>query len=271
MANDITNRLSSTSLSTSMVDELLGGIADSRSSTMLAGGKPLLRLLKSGVWVIGQNDDPVQEGSEWAINPLSIRHGHVCWTNYPGNKKNELLGEVMVPITQKKPPIPANIEEWEWKEERIFEAKCVLGDDEGLEVLFKTSSIGGMRAFDVLLGALQAQLKSDPTRPVAVVQLDSQPYDHQKYGQIFNPVFNIVDWFDMSGGGSDPAVEDKREEPAPAPAPEPAPAPRKAAAARPAVARPAAARAPAQETAAAPPPPTRPGAAPVRQRPAARA
>jgi len=29
------------------------------------------------------------------------------------------------------------------------------------------------------------------------VQLGSQPYQHPKYGQIFNPVLNIVDWSDM--------------------------------------------------------------------------
>jgi hypothetical protein len=74
MANNITPS-GSRSLSADMASRLRSGIAESRATTILPGGKPILRLLKSGSWVFGQNDDDVQIGSEWAINPMQIGHG----------------------------------------------------------------------------------------------------------------------------------------------------------------------------------------------------
>jgi hypothetical protein len=233
MANDITKPVSR-ALSTDMAAGLIAGIAESRASTPIAGGKPLLRLLKSGNWVYGQADDPVQDGSEWAVNPLSIKHGWSCWSDYPGNTKNELLGEVLVPVSDRKPIMPDPIGDFGWKEQRVFELKCVLGEDEGVEVLFKTSSVGGMRAVDSFFAELVDQLKKDPAHPVAIVQLEVSDYQHQKYGQIFNPVLTVVDWTDMSG---------EREANSNVPEPPKAPAS---------------------------PPPLRPGAAPRRQRPAGR-
>jgi hypothetical protein len=262
MANDL-SKPGGKALSDSIVQSLLGGIADSRASTPIAGGKPLLRLLKSGVWVFGQADDPVQEGSTWAINPLSIKHGFSCWSDYPGNTKNELLGEVLAPVSDRKPMMPEPISDFGWKEERVFDLKCTLGDDEGTEVLYKTSSIGGMRAVDNFLAALSAQLQKDPLHPVAIVQLTSNPYDHNKFGQIFNPIFEVTGWATMTGELEDEefdAIEDQQEggsAPA-APATVAAKAPIKT------PLRPAAANSAAPTTG-------RPGAAPKRQRPENRA
>ena len=204
-----------------VVGGLLAGIADSRSSTIIAGGgKPLLRLLKSGTWVYGQNDDPVQEGSEWAINPLSIQHGWNCWSDNPGNTKNELLGETMAPVTAKMPAKPEKHSSGvEWKGQRQFELMCLNGDDEGLEVLYKTGSVGGMRAVDNFLAGLTKQLNANPGFPVAIVQLEVADYDHPKYGQIFNPIFEIVDWASMNGDRLNGDDENPLPDPAPAPAP----------------------------------------------------
>jgi hypothetical protein len=230
MGNEVANRNGGTALSTNMVESLLAGIAESRSSTPLSGGKPILRLLKSGTWAHGQNSREVQEGSEWAINPLSIMHGWSCWSDNPGNQKNELLGEQMTPVTEKKPMRPEPINGQAWAEQRVMDMRCMNGDDEGLEVTYKTSSLGGMKAVDSLLVALIKQLKTDPTSPVAIVQLDVDSYQHVKYGQTFFPILAVVDWISMDGdrGDDQPEPEPKtvlKAAPKAAAKPEPEPEP----------------------------------------------
>jgi class 3 adenylate cyclase len=54
-----------TAVSAQLLDRLKSGIAESRASTVLAGGgKPYLRMLKSGEWVYGQRDDEVHLRAE---------------------------------------------------------------------------------------------------------------------------------------------------------------------------------------------------------------
>ena len=116
----------------------------------------------------------MQEGSIWAVNPLSIAHGWVAWTNHEGNTKNTMVGEVMEPVHAPKPPRPAPTDGWPYTEQRMFELRCMDGDDEGTEVVYKVASIGGMRAVDDLLGALQGQLNDNPLFPCPVVELLSR-------------------------------------------------------------------------------------------------
>ena len=167
----------------------------------------------------------------------------MAWTNHEGNTKNTMVGEVMEPVHAPKPPRPAPTEGWPYTEQRMFELRCMDGDDEGTEVVYKVASIGGMRAVDDLLSALQGQLNDNPMFPCPVVELLSDSYQHQKYGKIYVPIFSIVDWAAMDGKLLTEAhPELAAPTPAPAPAPEPAPAPaptpraRRAAAAAPAMA-----------------------------------
>jgi hypothetical protein len=276
MSNELQKNSGGRSLANDLVASLIAGIAESRASTPIVGGKPLLRLLKTGKWVFGQSDDPVQEGSSWAINPLSIQHGYVCWSNYPGAQKNEMLGEIMAPIHERKPEKPAAVNGFEYKEERIFELRCVDGEDEGVEVLYKGASLGAMRAVDGLFAQIRAQLLQDATYPVAVVQLWSKDYQHSKYGQTFNPVFDIVGWATMTGEiSNEPVAQNEPTQPTPDPQPAPTPAPTPNPSPSPEPQHPTPSQ-PSQPTAQAAPtkPPLqsdRPGAAPRRQRPVERA
>jgi hypothetical protein len=237
MTNDIAKMTGSTELSTDMLKGLVEGIQESNSTTILAGGgMPILRLLKSGVFVYGQNADEVQEGSEWAINPLSIMHGWGCWSDNPGNQKNTLLGEIMVPVNQKKPLKPEPINGFEYKEQRFMNLMCVTGNDEGTEVVWKIGSLGGMRAYSNFSAAFTAQLRKDPKHPVAIVQLLVDDYPHPKWGQTFVPVIEIVDWASLDGTRQNGAsVNDPTPQPQPVAQPlRPGAAPRRQ---RPAVVR----------------------------------
>lgn len=180
-------------------DQLGSGIAESRATTRLASGKPFLRMLKSGDWVFGQTSEEVQPGSWWAVNIMSLAHGWCCWVD-TGNK-NELLGEVMDSMTRPKPAKPQPINGTTFVEQRAFDLKCINGDDAGTEVQFKTNSLGGMKAADKLLAAIQTRLAQPDGRtyPLPVLELGEEYYEHSKYGRIYTPVLAIVGWANMQG------------------------------------------------------------------------
>lgn len=224
MANDIAN------LPTDLAARLLSGIAQSRATTVIPGGKPILRMLKSGEWVFGQESAEVEAGSKWAVNIVSLAHGWICWTDGAG--RNKLGGEVMVSMMEAKPAKPAPLDGFDFKEQRTFELKCLTGEDVGTEVIHKATALGSIKAIDGLLAQIQQQLVADPAHPCPVVTFGKDHYEHGQYGRIYTPVFTVAGWCDMSGnmaqevpalpadGWPGPAA------PAPAPAaPQPQPAP----------------------------------------------
>lgn len=172
------------------------GLLASNRDTPLAGGVDLLRLLKNGVWVFGQGDAKVQKGSEWAINVRSLAHGWTCWSSYADNRPNQKLGEVMAPAWEAKPPMPAPIQGFPFKEARSFGLICLNGDDEGTEVTYSNASDGALRACVALFNAINAQARKSPRHIYPVVSLQTDSYNHVKWGQIFKPIFEIVAWLD---------------------------------------------------------------------------
>lgn len=209
---------------------LMEGIAQSRAATVVGSNMPILRLNKSGQWGFGPSNEDVQPGSHWAINILSLQHGWCCWVDSgDANSKNTLEGELMVSMTKPKPAQPAPIKGTEWKEQRVFQLRCLDGEDEGAEVIYKAGSYGGMQAVDTLLGLIQRQLARDPAHPHPVVTLEAVFYQHNKWGKIANPVFNLTGFVDTSGATAEIAtprpIEPQPPKP-PAPPPEPPPAAR---------------------------------------------
>ena len=86
-----------------------------------------------------------------------------------------------------------------------------------MEARFTTTSVGGKRAVQALAVAIAGQVEKDQSKPVPVVELDKDHYQHKSYGKIYTPVFKVVDWVSMSGEAEAPAEAD---EPAAAPAAE---------------------------------------------------
>lgn len=249
--------------------KLLGGIIESRAqtATLGGGGKPFMRMMKSGDWVFGPSNEEVQDGSPWAANIVTLAHGYSCWVDAGG--KNELRGEVMVSMTEPKPAKPLPIDGTPFQEQRSFELKCMDGADEGTEVLYKTNSVGGMNAVDGFLAVIQRRLggtEHERQYCCPVIQLGRDYYDHKKWGRIYTPLLNVVGWCDM-GGNMDPGEHPTLPlKPAPAAAAEPAPAP----APRRATKAPLSAKTEPTAAAAPPPPSTQQAHAGQRRRPAAR-
>jgi hypothetical protein len=93
-----------------------------------------------------------------------------------------------------------------------------------MEARFTTTSVGGKRAVQSLAVAIAGQVDTDQAKPVPVVELDTEHYQHKSYGRIYTPIFKVLEWVSINGDEPAPAAVEAAA-PAPAPAPEPAAAP----------------------------------------------
>lgn len=195
------------------LSNLKAGLVNVASTITTAGGDPYLRLLKDGGWVYGADNVEIEEGSEWAINPLSLMHGWSAWTDYK-KKANEKLGEVMVPASAPLPP-RADLREikdedgnaCEWNQQLSLQFQCLNGEDEGTQVQYNTTSVGGMKAVKEILNAIARQLETDMDNPVPVVELSSDHYQHKTYGKTYFPVFEIIKWVPLDEQIKDPVKQ----------------------------------------------------------------
>lgn len=180
-------------------DELAKGLQGvSQGLHQTVSGIPFLSL-KSGYFVYGPEKIEVEEGSQWAVNPYSIHHGFACWGD------GELLGEVMSRFDQ-PPPRQDQLQDHgqPWGQQISMELKCVTGEDQGLTVLYKSTSVGMRNAAKVLIDNIVNQAQADPEHIVPVVELLCDSYQHKKYGETFYPVLDPVEWLTMGG----PEAED---------------------------------------------------------------
>jgi hypothetical protein len=195
-----------------------------RTRTQVPTGQiDFLRMLKSGRWVYGQNNMRVQEGSLWAINPLSFKSGYVCWTDYPDDakKKNKMLNKIMLPLGSELPDESDlkqffddadeynNGQPWPYNPNMSVEMTCVSGEDKGKTVLYETSSKGGLGLLgaDGYLDKMENMV--DEGTPVAIIRLVNDEYDHPTWGETLTPDFEYVEWRSLS---DDTAVETTDEE-----------------------------------------------------------
>lgn len=177
------------------------------SADVPAGGVAILKMDKTGHWVFGADQTEVEDDATWAINPFSFIHGFIAWG------EGEVLGEKMVPVSQPLPEMdtaPPNAKRG-WETQVGMSLKCLNGEDEGMEARYTVTSVGGKRAVQALALAIAQQVDSDPSKPVPVVALKKEHYQHKSYGRIYTPVFEILKWIGMDG----PTEEVVEEAPAP--------------------------------------------------------
>ena len=163
-------------------------------------GLPMM-LFKSredgGTWGFGQRRTIPEEGSRWAVNPLTIQWG--CISFGDGNK---VVGERLVPITQPKPLI-ADMPDttFPWQEEWSVNMKCLDGADAGVEVIFKATTDGAIKAIELLVDELRNRLNGNQHngKIVPIVLLEKDGYQHPKHGPTAIPVLTIVDWMSLDG------------------------------------------------------------------------
>jgi hypothetical protein len=86
-----------------------------------------------------------------------------------------------------------------------------------MEARYSTTSVGGKRAVQQLGLAIATQVEKAPDRPVPVITLSKDSYQHKSYGRVFTPVFEVQEWVSMNG--EEPAAENVQQSDAPEAAP----------------------------------------------------
>jgi hypothetical protein len=158
----------------------------------------ILKMDKTGHWVFGADQTEIEDDAHWAINPFSFTHGVIAWGD------GEVLGEKMVPVTSPLPELDAAPPQAKrgWETQVGLSVKCISGEDTGLEARYSTTSVGGKKAVQALAAQIAEQVDKNPEKPVPVVRLKKDHYQHKSYGRIYTPVFEVVHWIGMGGEGS---------------------------------------------------------------------
>jgi hypothetical protein len=185
------------------VKSLSSALRSSESSAS-AAGMAILKMDKTGHWVFGADQTEVEDDSLWAINPFSFVHGYIAWGD------GEVLGEKMVSVAEPLPeldPAPGGAKRG-WEMQIGMTLACTNGEDEGLQARYSVTSVGGKRAVQALAVAIAEQVDKDQTKPVPVVRLKKEHYQHKSYGRIFTPVFDLVKWVSMDAESAGETVEE---------------------------------------------------------------
>jgi len=201
-------------------DDLTKSLNNMATAAPRVGGEyQFLKLDKgNGDWIYGQEETLVEKDALWAVNPGSLEYGFISWDQ---NQKVE--GEVMVSIQRPLPDkgsirtnsadgLPTGQNGWQYQQSVVL--VCINGEDEGTVCQYKQSSVGSQKLFKTLVDAIfvQAQ-KGDAIVPI--VKLKSDNYKHDKYGRIYNPIMEIVEWRTMDDTSPvDDEPEQAEEKPA---------------------------------------------------------
>jgi hypothetical protein len=166
-----------------------------------SGGMVILKMDKTGHWMFGADQEEIEADSVWAVNPFSFVHGYIAWGD------GQVLAEKMASVAEPLPETgqaPAGAERG-WEMQVGMTLACTNGEDEGMQARYTATSVGGKKAVQALAIAIAEQVEKDQTKPVPLVSLKKEHYQHKKYGRIFTPVFDIVKWVGMDAAE---AVED---------------------------------------------------------------
>ena len=187
-------------------DDLARSLNNVSTAAPRVGGEyQFLKMDKgNGDWVYGQEETVVEDEALWAVNPNSLEYGYIAWPPESASDR-EPEGEVMVPITRPLPDV-ANLRTkhpggettgpgWQYQQSVVI--VCINGEDEGTICQYKQSSVGSQKLFKALTDAVAGQLAKGSDAIVPIVRLKSDSYKHKKWGRIFNPIWEIVEWRTM--------------------------------------------------------------------------
>ncbi len=129
----------------------------------------------------------------------TLARGFICW------KSNEVVDEQMMLVSDKGQAIqkedlidhgPYESDMDGWRNQAQVDMRSL---ESGIEMLFKTSSRGGLNGISAVSKEFANQLKLGPTDlPCPVVTLEAGSYKHKEFGKIFFPKFLIKRWVPLS-------------------------------------------------------------------------
>lgn len=189
----------------------------SMEAEVAGNGMVILKMDKTGHWVFGAEQTEVEDDSIWAVNPFSFVHGYIAWGE--GEVLAEKMTSVAEPLPELEPAPPAAKRGWEMQVGMTL--ACTNGEDKDMQARYSTTSVGGKKAVQALAIAIAEQVDKDQDKPVPLVRLKKEHYQHKSYGRIYTPVFEIVEWVGMDASEAPASVEDDDTDEAPAAAEEP--------------------------------------------------
>ena len=130
------------------------------------------------------------------INPLTFKWGAICFNG------NKVVGEHLVSVSQPKPLI-TDMQDvgFPWQEQWAVNLKCLDGADAGVEVVFKATTDGGVKAIVMLVDLVRDRINGGQHdgKIVPIVLLEKDSYQHSQHGRVWFPVLNTVDWMSLDG------------------------------------------------------------------------
>ena len=179
------------------------------------GGMVLIKMDRTGHWVFGADQTEVEDDSVWAVNPFSFVHGYIAWGD--GTVLAEKMASVTDPLPETGPAPEAAKRGWEMQIGVTL--ACTNGEDKGMQARYSATSVGGKRAVQTLAAAIAEQVEKDQTKPVPLVALKKEHYQHKAYGRIYTPIFEVTGWASLDSAEAPEAVEDVVDEEVAAEAP----------------------------------------------------
>jgi hypothetical protein len=169
-------------------------------------GMAILKMDRTGHWVFGADQTEVEDDSKWAVNPFSFVHGWIAWG------VGEVLGEKMTSVSNPLPEVdePPRGAEKGWEKQVGFSLQCISGADKGMVARYTATSVGGKKGVTALAAELAAQVEKDQTKPVPVVLLKKEHYQHKSYGRIYTPIFEVQQWISLDGPTEETAAPKRR-------------------------------------------------------------
>lgn len=184
-------------------------------------GGGFMRFGKDGIWSFGQENKEIDGENDFAIvNVASFKEGYVCWSNHDPStkKKNEKLGEVMQPIANPVDMDTLDDHGWPWARQQSVQVKFCDGQYEGQQVIFNTSSQGGLEMLGNIIDAILERVDADNPYCFPIIAFDHTHYIHKQYGKTYKPVWTIEGWADGNGneeGAGAPVEEETKQVEAP--------------------------------------------------------
>lgn len=171
-------------------------------------GMVIIKMDKAGHWVFGADQTEVEDDSIWAVNPFSFVHGYIAWGD------GTVLAEAMAPVSEPLPetgPAPEGAKRG-WEMQIGMALACTNGEDEGMQARYTVTSVGGKRAVQALAIAIADQADKNPDKPVPLIRLRKEHYQHKSYGRIYTPVFDITGWTSLDSSAAAPEADEPEVE-----------------------------------------------------------
>ena len=196
MSNDLVSKAAAGGLA-ALMDPVNNPFLQDAAEQGVRGGAYLRFNGNTGQWVtIGQQ--PVDDGSLWAMNLLHAERGYQCWS------EGKLIDEVWVSIMSRQPlpdikelrPVEKKKESDGWKMSVKVPVRAVDGGPQ-CDMIMKADSPA--RPINRLLKEYgqQLALNMDPATKlpkVPVVELGADSFQVKGVGTKFSPKFRIVEW-----------------------------------------------------------------------------